>query len=57
MNIWKVLGVEATKDKDIIKKAYRTKLTAVNPEDDPQGFMQLRQAYEEAVKLADVEET
>lgn len=53
MNIWKILGIDNTKDKDLIKRAYRTKLTNVNPEDDPEGFMQLRQAYEEAVKLAD----
>ena len=56
MDIWKVLGVEPTKDKDKLKKVYRVKLTSVNPEDDPEGFMELRQAYEEAVRLADVQE-
>lgn len=55
MNVWKVLGIEETKDKDILKNAYRQKLTGVNPEDNPQGFMELRQAYEEAVRLADAE--
>ncbi len=56
MNIWKILGIEDTKDKDLIKKAYRIKLTGVNPEDNPEGFMELRQAYEEAVRLADVDD-
>ncbi len=54
MDIWKILGIEATKDKDKLKKAYRSKLVMVNPEDDPDGFMSLREAYEEAIKLADV---
>lgn len=56
MDIWKILGIQATKDKDALKKAYRTKLSVTNPEDDPDGFMELRQAYEEAVRLADTEE-
>lgn len=53
MSIWKILGIEETKNKDELKKAYRTRLTGVNPEDDSEGFMQLRRAYEEAVRLAD----
>lgn len=57
MNIWDVLKIEQTKDKDALKKAYRMRLSSVNPEDDPEGFMELRKAYEEAVRLADQEET
>lgn len=53
MDIWQVLGIGETKDKDELKKAYRVKLNTVNPEDDPEGFMKLREAYEEAVRLAD----
>lgn len=53
MNSWNVLGVEKTKDKDIIIKAYRDKLEFVNPEEDSEGFMRLRAAYEEALKYAD----
>lgn len=53
MNIWKILGIEKTKDKDAIKKAYRTKLVSVNPEDDPEGFMELRNAFEEANRYAE----
>lgn len=57
MNIWDVLKIEQTKDKDALKKAYRMRLSSVNPEDDPEGFMELRKAYEEAVRLADRKET
>ncbi len=53
MNIWRVLGIDKTKDKDLIKKAYRDKLKTVNPEDDQEGFMALRQAYEEAIVYSD----
>ena len=53
MNIWDVLKIEQTKDKDALKKAYRMRLSSVNPEDDPEGLMELRKAYEEAVRLAD----
>ncbi|MCM1273494.1 MAG: tetratricopeptide repeat protein [Clostridium sp.] len=54
MNIWGVLGISATKNKDELKTAYREKLSTVNPEDNPEGFKELRMAYEEALKLADV---
>lgn len=54
--IWRVLGIEETKDKTEIKKAYRVQLMSVNPEDKPEEFKQLRAAYEEAMKLADQEE-
>ena len=49
-NFFDILGIETTKEEKDIKKAYRKKLHAVNPEDDPNGFKQLREAYEEALK-------
>ncbi len=55
MNIWDILGCEETRDKENLKTAYRKKLKNVNPEDDPDGFMRLRNAYEEAVRIADIE--
>ncbi len=55
--VWQILGIDETKDKDKIKQAYREKLIHVNPEDDPEGFMRLRQAFEEANRLADEEST
>ena len=50
--IWDILEIEPTKDEDQIKKAYRTKLVHANPEDHPEEFKALRQAYEQAVKEA-----
>lgn len=54
MDIWKILNISPTKDKNILKKAYREVLSHVNPEDDSEGFMELRKAYEEALRLSDV---
>lgn len=51
--VWKVLGIEETKDTELIKKVYHDKLKNVNPEDDQAGFMQLREAYERAVAYAE----
>ncbi len=49
---FQILGILPTKDEAAIKAAYREKLVHVNPEDDPEGFKQLRQAYEAACTYA-----
>lgn len=54
---WYLLGIEETKDKARITAAYRQQLAKVNPEDKPEEFKALRAAYEEALRLADTEET
>ena len=58
--IWEVLGIDPTDDPDVIREAYRAKLIVTNPEDNPEGFMRLKEAYDEALKLleskGDVEE-
>ena len=46
---WKILGIDPTKDENEIKTAYRTCVVKVNPEDDPEGFKQLREAYDMAM--------
>ena len=51
-----VLGVSKNASDDEIKKAYRAKLVNVNPEDNQEGFMALRQAYDEAMYDADIVE-
>ena len=51
--IFEHLQIQETKDKDAIKAAYRRLLPKTNPEDDPEGFKVLRQAYEEAMRYAD----
>ena len=50
--VFHILEIEETKDEAVIAQAYRNKLRATNPEDDPEGFKQLRKAYEEALRLA-----
>lgn len=47
-----VLGIEQVKDERQIKNAYREKLAVTNPEDDPEGFKRLRNAYEMACQYA-----
>lgn len=49
MNIWTILNIEPTTDKKRIRQAYAQALKLTNPEDDPEGFAKLRQAYEEAL--------
>ncbi len=49
MNIWLELGIDETLDKRKIKRAYAAKLKINNPEDDPESFQILRDAYENAL--------
>ena len=49
---WTILGIEPTEDKTAIKKAYRARLADTNPEDKPEEFMELREAYEAALEYA-----
>lgn len=50
--IFRTLGIEETTDETLLKQAYRTILKETNPEDHPEEFKKLRQAYEEALLLA-----
>lgn len=51
--MFSVLGIEKTKEKQAIQNAYRQLLIKTNPEDDPEGFKRLREAYEGAIAYAD----
>lgn len=50
--IFHVLGIQETKDENMIRDAYRTLLKNTNPEDDPEGFKRLREAYEGALQFS-----
>lgn len=50
--IFHILEIEETRDEDAIKMAYRLLLKKTNPEDDPEGFKRLREAYEVAMAWA-----
>ncbi|MGT8859755.1 J domain-containing protein [Enterobacter sp.] len=47
---WQMLNIEATTDVEIIRQAYLSLLPSFHPENDPQGFKQLREAYEIALQ-------
>ncbi|HEX3029193.1 MAG TPA: J domain-containing protein, partial [Clostridia bacterium] len=52
MGIWEVLGIEPTNEVSAIKKAYAAKLKLHHPEDDPEGYQRLREAYDSAIKMS-----
>lgn len=52
MDIWKVLGIAPTDDARAIKRAYAEQLRAHHPEDDPEGFQRVQEAYERAREQA-----
>ncbi|MCL2572252.1 MAG: tetratricopeptide repeat protein [Defluviitaleaceae bacterium] len=50
---WDILGIQPTTDKEALRQAYMTMLPSHNPEDDPEGFLRLRTAYEEILNGLD----
>lgn len=50
--IWEILGIEPTDDVQAIKRAYSALVHEVNPEDDPERFNELHDAYREALESA-----
>lgn len=47
--IWETLGIAPTSDKRAIRTAYSTLAKQCHPEEDPQGFKLLHEAYQEAM--------
>ncbi|WP_046176178.1 tetratricopeptide repeat protein [Domibacillus indicus] len=46
MTYWDILGIEPVDDPSTVKKAYAKKLKLHHPEDDPEGYQRLREAYD-----------
>ena len=54
-DIWTALGIAPTKDVSAIKRAYAEKARTCHPEEDPEGFLALRRAYQAALAYAEGE--
>ncbi|MDE7231851.1 MAG: J domain-containing protein, partial [Lachnospiraceae bacterium] len=53
MDIWKTLGIAPTTDKRSIRRAYAAKTRELHPEEKPEEFRQLHDAYQEALGYAE----
>ena len=53
MDMWKILGIEPTTDKRAIKRAYAAKTKETHPEEKPEEFKRLYEAYQTALGYAD----
>ncbi|WP_458130553.1 J domain-containing protein [Pseudomonas sp. R3-41] len=53
MTCWMVLGLPEDADKRSIKRQYASLLKQHRPDEDPEGFQRLREAYEQALAWAD----
>ena len=51
--LWTTLGLDPTKDVSAIKRAYAERAKTCHPEEDSDGFMKLRQAYQAALAYAE----
>ncbi len=51
--IWITLGLDPTKDVSTIKRAYAERAKTCHPEEDAEGFLKLRQAYQAALVYAE----
>ncbi len=50
-NPWAILAIDPTDDARAIRKAYNKAVHMHHPEEDPDGFMMVREAYEKILKL------
>lgn len=52
MTIWDILGIQPTNDEREIRRAYARELKQRRPDQDPQGFQELREAFDSAKRYA-----
>lgn len=52
MNIWEILKIPETKDKNAIRKAYAKQAECFHPEEHPEEFLLIRDAYKQALAFA-----
>ncbi|TVX95080.1 J domain-containing protein [Cohnella terricola] len=52
MTPWELLGISRTNDIKAIKRAYAKQLKVHHPEDDPEGYQMLREAYDKVSSIA-----
>ncbi|MCG8392447.1 MAG: RDD family protein [Pseudomonadales bacterium] len=56
MTPWTLLQIDPTDDSRAIKRAYAKQLKQHRPDQDPQGFQRLHQAYKQAMAMAEREQ-
>lgn len=49
MDCWNLLGLDANADSRAVKRQYARLLKLTRPDDDPDGFQRLREAYDQAL--------
>ncbi|MFD1806790.1 hypothetical protein ACFSAV_10525 [Pasteurella oralis] len=52
MNCWDILSIEPTSDERTIRRAYAKQLKITRPDEDAEGYQQLRAAFDEALSIA-----
>ncbi|WP_017904687.1 J domain-containing protein [Pseudomonas asplenii] len=53
MSCWEILGIPSDADTRSIKRQYATLLKRTRPDEDPEAFQRLRDAYEEALQWSE----
>jgi hypothetical protein len=56
MSCWTILGLPADADTRSIKRQYASLLKQTRPDEDPEGFQRLREAYEHALSIKEWEQ-